>query len=864
MSCDPVQPCGADTPALAVVPPRPGLHYLARRLGRFQAFLDDVVATVEGLSLPGGGGGPGGPLLDRQLLGDRWDLPADPPALLLAELWAAVADSLATYTELTASEAYLGTAGDWTDLRRLADLVGYAPRPGVAARGWLEVEIERGTSPLVPAGTRAQAPAAPPARPQAQLFEVDADTQLRADWAGLTATWVPQPAVPTGRSVRFLGDPGFSVGDRVLFLLEQPGVSLSAGYSWFDYWTWLLQLIFLLATPTSTPLAVARVLKRRAELGTTVVDFDRDLDRILPSVDQPYAAYRITATAGSARHLSHVLGISGTTATPIDVRGSTFYTTPSAITSTSVVLDAALDDLSAGQLVAVVDWDNAAGPKSDIVRVAKHAIVEWEAAPGSPTRVSKLSFASLVPTLVLPSGQVTVHVLDRRQVARHYEFPASQPGGSPAQLRLYPAPAVVPPRVAVDVGTVPDPPDWRLVEVEAAAGQEQPGVGGTGGPQVPVGLTVDIAAGSVPPPITGRAPASANLVPVRHGATTAATLGSGDGFQAGQRLGVPDAPVAYDIDATGNVVPSLVARVDGVAWSEVPTLYGTGPAPVFATELGTDGSLTLVFGDGVQGRRLPTGRNNVTGRYRVGGGTTGEVPSGAITALVGSVRGVKKVRGAGPTSGGADQDAERDLRRLAPARARAFGRVVSEDDVADVALSYPGVTHAAVWRGAGPPGCPCGGVGLHVAVLRRGADGLPRPAWAPELAALAAYLDSRRDTLVPLCVATGTVTALVVTATLVVDPRRVAADVAAAAAAGLADPVGPLSPGERRQGQAVDRSDLLAVLHAAGGVAGVVDLALAGGTLAATAAEHELGRQPASRWELLVLAPAPSVSTVAP
>ncbi|HTJ76515.1 MAG TPA: baseplate J/gp47 family protein [Acidimicrobiales bacterium] len=853
MSCDPVRPCGVEVPALAVVPPRPGLRYLTRRLGRYQDFLDDLVATVEALAIDGGGPG------DR-LLGDRWDLPADPPAMLLAELWALVADSVATYSELTASEAYLGTASDWTDLRRLADLVGYAPRPGVAARGWVEVEIERGASPLVPAGTRVQAPALAPARPRSQLFEVEADTQLRADWGGLTATWVPQPAVPTGRSVRFLGDPGFSVGDRVLFVLEQPGVSLSAGYSWFDYWSWLLQLIFLLATPTSTPLAVAKVLKRRSELGTTVVDFDRDLDRILPSVDRPYAAYRITATAGSARHLTKVLNIAGGSATPINLSGGA-YTTPDAVTPTSVVLDAALDDLSAGQLVAVVDWDNAAGPKSDIVRVDKHAIVQWEAAPGSPTRVSKLSFAASVPTLVLPSGEVTVHVLDRRQVARHYEFPASQPAGSPAQLRLFPAPAVVPRRVAVDVTTVPGTPDWRLVEVQAAAVQEQPGAAGS---DVPVGLTVDIGAASAPPPLAGRAPASANLVPVRHGATASATLGSGDGFQAGQRLAVPDAPVAYDVDTTGTVVPSLVARADGVAWTEVPTLYGTGPATVFATELGPDGSVVLVFGDGEQGRRLPSGRNNVSARYRVGGGTAGEVPSGAITALVGSVRGVKKVRGAGPTTGGADQDAEGDLRRLIPARARAFGRVVSEADVADLALSYAGVSHAAVWRGAGPPGCPCGGVGLHVAVLRRGAGGGPRPAEAPELAALAAFLDGRRDTLVPLCVCAGTVTLVSVTATLVVDPRRVAAEVGAAAAAGLADPSGPLSPGERRQGQALDRSDLLAVLHAPAGVVGVVDLSLAGGTLAATVAERELGRQPASRWELLVVAPAPALATVSP
>ena len=48
--------------------------------------------------------------------------------------------------------------------------------------------------------------------------------------------------------------------------------------------------------------------------------------------------------------------------------------------------------------------------------------------------------------------------------------------------------------------------------------------------------------------------------------------------------------------------------------------------------LDADGGVTVEFGDGEQGARLPTGRGNVTATYRVGGGTAGEVESGAITA----------------------------------------------------------------------------------------------------------------------------------------------------------------------------------------------------------------------------------------
>ena len=79
-------------------------------------------------------------------------------ARLLVDLWAYVAEIVAAYTELTAAEAYLGTASDWTDLRRLAALVGYRPRPRVAAQGWVRVEVDKGTDPVLPAGTRVQAP----------------------------------------------------------------------------------------------------------------------------------------------------------------------------------------------------------------------------------------------------------------------------------------------------------------------------------------------------------------------------------------------------------------------------------------------------------------------------------------------------------------------------------------------------------------------------------------------------------------------------------------------------------------------------------------------------------------------------------
>ncbi len=835
MSCTPVCSCGCGAPVLALVPPPPGETHLRRRVGEFHGFVEDLVAAVEQQEV------------DGRKLGTEWDLAADPAALRLVHLWAYVAETIAAYSELTAGEAYLPTAQDWTDLRRIAGLVGFAPRPPIAAQGWVVADIESTTNPTVPAGTRVQAPAKPGGA--SQTFEVIADTDLRAEWAGLTATWVPQPAIPDARSIRFIGDPGFRVADRVLFVLEQQATLPSPKVDWLEFWTYLFELVSFVwdfGTPaTAQPVALTTVGARSAELGTTVVEFDRDLDKLLgDSATAPYAAYRVLATASVARQITEVLrvpatGAASTVAVPTDAGA------PLAVSSDhkTIIVDRPLEDLSKDKLVAIVDWGSTS---CDVVEVSAHSFTHWDVVPGTPTRVSKIQFANPVNTLS-GDGPITVYVLDRRVVARHYVFPDAMPATSPPQLRLFPRPSGAPARISVASSSQPDA-DWEVFDCDGNVPQETDDQG------QPSGLIVDLPSGA-PAGVAMPAPASGNLLRVHHGKTTNVVLGSGDAAQAGQEFTTPDSPIAYDLDDTGKPVPSMLLRVDGLQWDEVPSLYGAGLTDVFAVEREPTGAETLLFGDGVEGDRLSTGRGNVTATYRVGGGREGEVESGAITTLLGSIRGVKKVRGAGPTEGGADQDSESDLRRLAPTRARAFGRAVSAEDLVDLALGYPGVTHAASWNGQGPPGCACGGSGLHLAFIRSGTGG-PRAPLPAEIDQLSGYLDSVRDATVPLCVAAGVVTTPTLTVVLATDPRRDLNAVVAAVTAALVDPNGALGPAERSLGQPLDRSDVFAVVHQVTGVVGVASLGLPG-------ADAELGRLAAKVYELLIPSSAPSVTGAA-
>ena len=833
MICEPTGPCGAPAAELALDPPEPGATVLRRRIGHFAGFAADLVARTERADV---GGEP---------LGRAWDVEGDPNAMDIVRLWAFVGEGVAAYAELAAGESYLATARDWLSLARLAAHTGYRPAQRVAAEGWVRFDTDRTASPVVPAGTSVQASGTPVRPPQ--TFEVVADTPLLADWAGLTATWVPEPAQPQGRKVRFLGDPGFRAGDQVLLIDEQATTGLNG---WFAFLLWIWGLIDSLPQSGMTPLAVLDVVGHESELGTTLVEFDRDMNELMVDADtKSYAAYRILDQATGARRVSSVLSIEGGSAAKVSL--GTHYT-QSPYDDGSLVLDRRLDDVSRESLVAIVDWNSMAG---DVVRVAAHDPIEWEVVPGTSVPASKLVFNDDVGTLALPTGPLTGYVLDRRVVATHYEFPTATAAAAPGaglQLRVWPAPATpVPSSGKLAVRTDQDgTPVWELLDVAASAVDEATGADATVRP----GLILDVV-DHAPVGAIVLSPANGNVVRVRHGVSETSVLPGGDGVAPDHTVELPEAPVAAVLDATGSPVSSIEVRLDGRRWDERTTLFAAGRVEGYETSIGVDGEVALRFGDGVDGAVPPSGRANLLATYRVGGGTEGEVGGGEIDTLLGSIRGVRTVSGVGPTVGGSDQPGESALRREVPTRARALDRVVSLGDLADLALAYPGVSHAIAWNGPAPDGT---GSGPNVAVLRRGSAGI-RDAVSAELASLAGYLDARRDLYQPLSVVSGEVVPVSLTVDIVADEELVAADVAADVLAALTDPTGVLAAEERCLGQALDRSDVIAVVHAVPGVVGVDAMTLATATTDSEAAD--LGRLPAERHQLLVI-DHPDVRTV--
>ncbi len=781
--------------------PAPGQTRLRRRLADRGDLRDALLASLAEVTEPGGG-----------TLGERLDVAGDPTVLLVAELWSRVADSVAAYTELAAGERYLGTAQDWTDLRRTADLLGHRPTQRVAAHGWIRCTTDAAASPLVPAGTRVQAPGT--ATRPAQAFEVVADTQLRADWADLTVTAVPQPTSPPGSSLRLLNDPAWRPSDRVLLVAEKPSVFVPEPTNWWDWLAWFYLYYYGVAA-TRSVVGTVGVTKRTDDLGAVLFTMDRSLSGLLAAAPgTTYAAYRVRTNLQIARRLEQLSFVSGGAAATASV---TYSGEATAIQASQLLV---VDASAASPGLGIVVWN---GSGALVTTVGSVGSLDWSVAPGTKHRVGVITLAESLPP-ALQSSDIDVALVDDRVLAQHYELPPLVHGAT--RLRVHPRPAQVPERIAVLTTEA-----WELASCSVDGSDTASDVGG-----MLLALTSGFAGEAA------TAPATANLVAIQHGTTKSAPL-----TLAGGTAIVPG-PVTGDVDAAGSVSDSLVVRVDGLRLQEVPTLYARGPnEPVFSTRIAADGTLVLSFGDGDHGA-LPRGA--VTAQWRVGGGLPGEIDGPLIDTLLGSVRGVRKIAGVGPTTGAADQEDQLRMRKAAAARVRALGRAVSLGDLADLALTVPGTSHSAAWRGAGPSGCPCGGTGLHVAFLRATDTGARSPL-APELLSMAGFLDARRDTSVGLCVCAGVASSLPVSATVAVDPQREAAVVVAAVTAALTDPTGPLAAAPRGMGVPLDDSDVVAVLQPVQGVVGVVSLAVTPGIRVRSPGETGIGRTPAERYELL-------------
>lgn len=191
-----------------------------------------------------------------------------------------------------------------------------------------------------------------------------------------------------------------------------------------------------------------------------------------------------------------------------------------------------------------------------------------------------------------------------------------------------------------------------------------------------------------------------NVIRATHGETRHEVLGSGDATKVFQEFMLKQPPLTYlSAPTVSGVESTLEVRVNDVKWHEADSLVALGPNDrKLITRTDDEAKSTVVFGNGVQGARLPTGQENAKATYRNGIGKPGNVKAGQITLLNTRPLGVKEVINPIRASGGADKESRDSARRNAPLAVMALDRLVSTQDYADFARSFAGVGKAAALR----------------------------------------------------------------------------------------------------------------------------------------------------------------------
>ncbi len=722
------------------------------------------------------------------LLSWRSDVPGD-LGVMLIEMGAYVAAALAFYDEVIANELYLRTARREADVRGLVALLGYRPRPAVAARALLAVHAEGRRPVMVRAGTAFRSAAFDDEPPQ--VFEMTTEAVVHP----LLNGWSLARPVPETLSDAYGAGGGADVSLTEL-LIAPAGARPEVGAP--------------LLVRARDDDALTRVTVPTSVAKTT----GRDGDRYLRATVSPPISLAGDVAPGEIALMRPTRSASLWTMT--DVSGD-----PDAVDSTGrwLTLDGLYRLIKPGGFVVVEHggayrWFGVTQTAEVMMHVTTDRVTSLEDSDGDPVEVA-------VPAVTTPVTRVQLDVslndADRKDAGG-----ATWDTDDASTLLVH--------HHTVDAGTVVLEASTTVTDGDAlalSAPPDAPSDGSTpdalalrdvNGDAVVLDATLDLDTGTITPgqgsrvdtPLQLPVTVLGNLVEATRGETVLGEiLGSGDASVASPAFELKKAPLTYVPAPTSEdpagVASTLTVWVDGVRWDEVPSFFGRGPLDrVYIVRHDAEGTATVTFGDGIRGARLPTGTDNVVAAYRFGAGAA-MPPAGGITQLAKPVVGIQRVENPVAAYGGADAETEDEVRTRAPASALLLGRAVSILDMETVAASVAGVRVAqAAWRWS-PRGQ---GAAVHVWIL---GDAALQPT-------VAAALRSATEPDVAITADVATSVPVDVSVDVEIDERYVEADVIEAVRQALVGDGGALTPERLGIGRPLYRSALYAALLAVDGV----------------------------------------------
>lgn len=676
--------------------------------------------------------------------------------IMLLEMWAYVCDVQAFYDEVIAHESYQRTSRRRSSIRKLVGLLGYLPRPAVAASVNLAAMAE-GRKPItLPVGTAFRSGAFNGEPPQ--VFELENDVTIHP----LSNRWPLEPPRPTvlekeiPLSLLVLPATLPAIGDPVLirnvFPNTQTHIRCTARvepYTGEDGQNYT-QLEFTAHTKltSGTPLDRIRLTTPTQTAALWTIEPSPDSssscpdtsNTSLPAIESDEKETRLTLDGlypqikpGDDVLISHgpeyrwftirqvdQVSRPTTSSETITINGSTFCTPGLKVPVTRLLLDVALNDKK----------------RRAQATATTHELIHDSLAGAIPTTQTQFP-ESMDPNLFpnIPGGGdygVDPRVLLDPLTQNQPPSVSPMPNGADREASQFlewtdeNRSDILVHYSFVDVGAVVAEARTSLSASDALilqGSEELPGddlspasfsLEDKNQQGVEVGGSVDFTVGVLAldpgtnwdPPLLVPVTVYGNVVQATRGEMVEGeVLGSGDASQMNQSFTLKKKPLTYTAAPTvGNesgVANSLRVYVEGVRWEEVPSFFYVKDRPeaqVYIVRQNDDGESIISFGDGRCGARLPTGVDNVIAYYRFGAGAASP-PAGSITQLARPVKGLQRVRNPVAAFGGADPESAESLRTHASASALLLGRAVSIQDMEAAAAAVAGVRAVkAEWR----------------------------------------------------------------------------------------------------------------------------------------------------------------------
>ena len=730
-TCGCCQPDGSPTPLL--IANRPGLSAIQYRVGTYGSFL---LAMMEGIA-------------HAPELRETWlTRSTDDFGIVVLAMWAYVGDILTFYQERIANEAYLRTAILQESIQRLAALLDYKPAPGSAAEADLAFFVEAGKQVQVPVGLRVQS--VPGQNEKPQKFETIESVTAYGLLNQLQIFPHPQTYSPfaqgSAQAVLLSSTKGLAAGTKLAVFnpkrAERKTISGLSAHNTQEILGWS-------SAVQSSDFTVANA---------QVVVYDKEYH--LFGSNTPSSFVQTTADSNAPGGVKFQL---------LNAPYANSHLAP--LPANRFTLDARYDDLKPGATILIAQEGSSANPTDTFACLATVTNVATEPAIDGPlqssvtwltTNINAGPFAS--PITAAERARVTIYNVTSVLALSPFEYGDSISGG----------------KVYVPISIISGLDTKRSIILDDAAlnpqtvkvtAVQQIDTDGDGAPDHwEIAFTPDLSRTLS----TSSATLYGNVANSSHGQTVSGeVLGNGDSSETFQSFQLQKSPVTFvhKAGAPHGAANTLQIQIGDVYWNEVEDLFGHGPKErVFTTSENANG-MTVQFGDGVTGGRVPTGKANVVATYRQGIGLAGNVSTGALRTLLDRPVGLKSVSNPAAATGGSEPESLDQSRTNAPNTVRTFGRIVSLEDFEDSAREFAGVAKARSsweWDGeervvyltvAGPNGAAIVGTTYDE---------------------LVADLNSRRDPNRALRVRTYTPVPLQVQAAIFIDPDYVPDDVLAA------------------------------------------------------------------------------------